>query len=73
MRSSKYFLIIIVLLSVFTLYAEKPFKYIETGVNPNSWATIPAGDFHYGQHQYLQNIDYDFEIMITDVTNEQYI
>ena len=72
MRSSKYFLITIILFSAFNLYAEKPFKYIETGVNPDSWAVIPAGEFHFGQHQHIKNIDYDFEIMITDVTNEQY-
>ena len=72
MRLSKYFLIAIILFSVFNLYAEKPFKYIETGVNPDSWAVIPAGEFHAGQHQSIENIDYDFEIMITDVTNEQF-
>ncbi len=73
MRAIKQIVIIILLLSTFNhLHAEKPIKYVETGVNPNSWAVIPAGDFYSGQHRLIKNIDYDFEIMITDVTNEQY-
>jgi formylglycine-generating enzyme len=46
--------------------------YIETGVDPESWALVPAGEFPYGQHQHITQVDYDFEIMITNVTNEQY-
>lgn len=72
MRLSKQILIITLLLSMCSLYADDPIKYVETGVNPNSWALIPSGEFYSGQHQHIQNIDYDFEIMITDVTNEQY-
>lgn len=72
MRLSKQILIITLLLSMCSLYAADPIKYVETGVNPNSWALIPSGEFYSGQHQHIQTIDYDFEIMITDVTNKQY-
>ncbi len=47
-------------------------KVIETGVNPDEWAKVPAGSFYYGMHSHEANIDNDYEIMITDVTNKQY-
>lgn len=46
--------------------------YIDTGVDSNSWVTVPAGEFPYGQHDHLTLLDYDYEIMVTDVTNAQY-
>ncbi|HWS23096.1 MAG TPA: SUMF1/EgtB/PvdO family nonheme iron enzyme [Anaerolineales bacterium] len=46
--------------------------YVDTGIDPESWATVPAGEFPYGQHDHMTMIDYDFEIMVTDVTNEQF-
>jgi len=46
--------------------------YIDTGINSDSWVLIPAGEFLKGMHNHEIMIDYDFEIMITDVTNEQY-
>jgi formylglycine-generating enzyme required for sulfatase activity len=46
--------------------------YIDTGVDPDAWAIIPAGSFPYGQHDHITNVDYDYEMMITTVTNEQY-
>ncbi|MCD6090905.1 MAG: SUMF1/EgtB/PvdO family nonheme iron enzyme [Bacteroidales bacterium] len=45
---------------------------VDTGVNPDSWAVIPAGPFYYGMHALPESIDYDYEMMITDVTNLQY-
>lgn len=45
--------------------------YVDTGVDPNAWATVPAGEFPYGQHDHMTEVE-AFEIMITDVTNEQY-
>ena len=47
-------------------------EYIETGVDPDAWVTIPAGDFPYGQEDVLTAVDYDYQIMVTDVTVEQY-
>ena len=51
--------------------AVKP-PYIDTGVDSESWALVPAGEFPYGQHDHMTSVDYDYEIMITDVTNAQY-
>ncbi len=45
---------------------------IETGVDPDRWATIPAGEFLQGQHDHEILVDYDYQIMVTDVTNAQY-
>lgn len=46
--------------------------YIDTGVDPDSWALVPAGEFPYGQHDHLTMVDYVYEIMVADVTNAQY-
>ena len=47
-------------------------KTVDTGVDANSWAVIPAGPFYYNMHSTQEVIDYDYEMMITHVTNEQY-
>jgi formylglycine-generating enzyme required for sulfatase activity len=46
--------------------------FIETGIDPNSWVNIPAGEFYYGQHLHETEVDYDYKIMVTDVTNQQF-
>jgi formylglycine-generating enzyme len=46
--------------------------YIDTGVDPEAWALVPAGSFPYGQHDHMTVVDYDYEIMVTHVTNEQF-
>jgi len=46
--------------------------YVDTGIDPDSWATIQAGEFPYGQHDHMTMVDYDYDIMVTNVTNEQY-
>ena len=46
--------------------------YVDTGIDPDSWATIPAGVFPYGQHDHMTMVDNDYDIMVTNVTNEQY-
>jgi formylglycine-generating enzyme required for sulfatase activity len=45
---------------------------IETGVDPDSWALVPAGEFPFGQHDHMTLVEDDYEIMVTDVTNAQY-
>lgn len=45
---------------------------IDTGVDPNAWVTIPAGEFLFGQHEAETDVPYDYEIMVTHVTNAQY-
>ncbi len=46
---------------------------IDTGIDPESWSTVPAGDFPFGQQDHLTNVGYDYQIMITDVTVAQYV
>jgi len=43
----------------------------DTGIDPNAWAQIPAGEFYYGQHEDIESTD-AYEIMVTDVTVSQY-
>lgn len=51
---------------------ETEIPYIETGIDPDSWVEVPAGEFLQGQHEHVTMIDYDYSIMVTDVTNNQY-
>ncbi len=46
--------------------------FVDTGIDPDAWATVPAGDFPYGQHDHITMVDYDYQIMVTDVTVDQY-
>jgi formylglycine-generating enzyme required for sulfatase activity len=52
--------------------AGSPPDRIETGIDPNAWALIPEGEFLIGQHEHETLLAYDYEFMITDVTNAQY-
>jgi formylglycine-generating enzyme required for sulfatase activity len=47
-------------------------SFIDPGIDPDSWVTIPSGEFYSGQHDHEVEILKDFEIMLTDVTNHQY-
>lgn len=47
-------------------------KFVDTGVDANAWAAVPEGEFLSGQHRHETMVEKPFEIMITDVTNEQY-
>lgn len=49
-----------------------PAPVVNTGIDPETWVSIPAGQFLSGQFEEVTTIDYDFEIMVTDVTNTQY-
>jgi formylglycine-generating enzyme required for sulfatase activity len=75
----RYFLILLTLILGLTacgpavdLSSWKPDSIIDTGVDPESWATVPAGEFPSGQHDHIVNLDYDYQIMVTDVTVQQY-
>ncbi|MDD2923200.1 MAG: SUMF1/EgtB/PvdO family nonheme iron enzyme [Anaerolineales bacterium] len=48
-----------------------PMPAFDTGVDPNAWAQIPAGDFRYGQHEEIESTG-AYEMMITDTTTAQY-
>lgn len=50
-----------------------PIPIFDTGADPNAWATIPAGPFLQGQFAEPTSIDYDYKIMITNVTVQQYV
>jgi len=45
---------------------------VDTGVNPETWALVPAGEFLSGQFNHEAELAYDYEIMVTDVTNRQF-
>lgn len=49
-----------------------PPPVIDTEVDSDSWVLIPAGEFLMGMHEHETNLDYNYEIMVTDVTNEQF-
>lgn len=51
---------------------DAPIPRYDTGVDPESWATIPAGEFLSGQFDEPQTLAYDYEMMVTDVTTAQY-
>ncbi|MCK4801107.1 MAG: SUMF1/EgtB/PvdO family nonheme iron enzyme [Anaerolineales bacterium] len=74
----KRFLIILLLLFLaacspaIDISSVTPSEYIDTGVDPESWVLIPSGEFPSGQHDHMIDLDYDYKIMITDVTNQQY-
>ena len=44
---------------------------VATGVSADSWAVIPAGAYLEGQFDHEATIPYDYEIMVTEVTNAQ--
>lgn len=50
-----------------------PIDVYDPGVDFNAWVTIPAGDFLSGQAAEPVSINYDYEIMVTDVTVPQYV
>jgi formylglycine-generating enzyme required for sulfatase activity len=45
----------------------------ETGIDSDSWVTVPAGTFYHGQEAEPASLDYDYDIMVTDVTVAQYV
>ena len=45
---------------------------IDPGIDTDAWALIPAGEFLMGLHEHETNLDYNYEIMLTDVTNAQF-
>jgi hypothetical protein len=50
-----------------------PLPGYQTGVDPEAWVNIPAGEFLSGQFNEPLLVDYDYEIMLTDVTVSQYV
>ncbi len=48
-----------------------PLPVYDTGIDPNAWAQVPAGEFHFGQFDEVASTA-AYEIMVTDVTAQQY-
>jgi formylglycine-generating enzyme len=61
----------ILLVSCAHVDLNAPIPTFDTGVDPNSWAQIPAGEFYFGQHEDVESTE-AYEIMVTDVTVSQY-
>jgi formylglycine-generating enzyme required for sulfatase activity len=66
-------LILVLLVSCSPVNLNAPLTSYDTGVDPDSWAAIPAGSFLEGQFDHPASIDYDYEMMVTDVTVLQYV
>ena len=75
MRRTSYTLILLagLLAACGSVDLNAPIPIFETGVDHNDWVTIPAGEFLAGQEGEEVLIDYDYAIMITDVTVSQYV
>jgi len=69
--------LLIIVFSISCTAQEKgelqPIKLVDTGVDSEAWVEIPAGEFLKGQHRHETMIDEAYEIMVTDVTNAQYV
>jgi formylglycine-generating enzyme required for sulfatase activity len=37
------------------------------------WCDVPAGEYTWGEDDEIQNLDYDYQIMKYEVTNQQYV
>ena len=74
MKQRAFFILILLLLMTGCSAPKLPDSTtpVSTGINPDAWATVPAGLFLYGMHEVQIDIPYDFQIMVTHVTNAQY-
>jgi formylglycine-generating enzyme required for sulfatase activity len=48
-----------------------PMPTFDTGIDPNAWVQIPAGEFYFGQFEDIETTE-AYEIMVTNVTTAQY-
>lgn len=48
-----------------------PMPSFDTGIDPNAWAQVPAGEFYFGQHEDVETTG-AYEIMVTNITAAQY-
>lgn len=72
----KRILTIIILLTIFLTSCapvdlDAALPVFETGVDPDAWVQIPAGEFFYGQFDEEKTTE-AYEIMVTNVTTTQY-
>ena len=64
-------LLIVLLTSCAPVDLNAPIATFDTGVDPEAWVQIPAGEFYFGQHEDIETTP-AYEIMVTDVTVGQY-
>jgi len=64
-------LLAVMLASCASVDLNAPMPTFDTGVDPDSWVQVPAGEFYFGQHEDVQKTG-AYEIMVTDVTTAQY-
>jgi len=66
-------LVAVLLASCAPVDLNAPIPTFNTGVDPNAWATVPAGEFLAGQFDQPATINYDYQVMVTDVTVSHYV
>jgi formylglycine-generating enzyme len=54
------------------IVVETPPEVGDTGIDSAVWVEVPAGDFYQGPLSKEMAVDFDYQIMLTDVTNQQY-
>jgi formylglycine-generating enzyme required for sulfatase activity len=54
-------------------FASGPPLIIDPGIDPDQWADIPAGEFLQGQFEHEVMLDHDYQMMVTPVTNQQFV
>jgi formylglycine-generating enzyme required for sulfatase activity len=64
-------LLAVLLASCAPVDLEAAMPTFDTGIDPNAWAQIPAGEFSFGQHEDIVSTG-AYQIMLTDVTTAQY-
>jgi len=74
---SRYIFLLVLLIMLLSACAPSevtltPPPQIDPGVDTEDWALVPAGEFFMGLHEHETIVDYNYEIMVTDVTNSQY-
>jgi formylglycine-generating enzyme required for sulfatase activity len=62
-----------VLVSCAPVDLNAPIPTYATRVDPEAWGLVPSGSFLEGQFDHPASIDYDYEMMVTDVTVLQYV
>lgn len=79
MKLTRFLLMLAMVMLLMTGCSETPATpaglalYPGSGVDQESWIVVPAGDYLAGQFEERAHIDSDFEIMVTEVTNAQYV
>lgn len=67
-----FLLLSVLLASCATVNLNAPVPQIRVNADTSKWAAIPAGKFLHGQFDEMAAIDYDYEVMVYDVTTSQY-